>query len=185
MAKSAILRGRMAADVRIQGTDVDAAGLVERGRDGTLTVRTCISVFRRELLAPVLDDSGSQSARRGQRRDLRSDAAQRIHRKRERQRTLERSGRDAARPRRVSQTSSANSAAEPTGGIAGSAHDDGSGNLAVNATFRAGVSGFDAQASLSARNDDAQVRETLRHVGEPQADGSSKLVIHGQMFKLY
>jgi len=75
--------------------------------------------------------------------------------------------------------------AEPTGGIAGSAHDDGSGNLAVNATFRAGVSGFDAQASLSARNDDAQVRETLRHVGEPQADGSSKLVIHGQMFKLY
>ena len=54
MAKSAILRGRMAADVRIQGTDVDAAGLVERGRDGTLTVQDVHFRFPAELLAPVL-----------------------------------------------------------------------------------------------------------------------------------
>ena len=76
-------------------------------------------------------------------------------------------------------------AAAPGGGIAGHAKDDGTGNLAVDATFRAAVTGFDAEAILRARNDDPQVEETLRHVGEPQADGSSKLVVRGRMFKLY
>ena len=42
-----------------------------------------------------------------------------------------------------------------------------------------------ANALLSARNDDPQVQETLRHVGEPQPDGSSKIAIRGRMFKLY
>jgi general secretion pathway protein N len=184
MAKSGILRGRMAADVRIQGTDVDAAGLVERNRDGMFTVHDVHFRFPAEMFAPVLAipdldllgavsgvifeatlrngfiESASGNARW-------SDAGV--------------TGQAEARFADIL----ANFSAEPNGGITGSAHDDGSGNLAVNATFHAGMSGFDAQAILSARNDDPQVRETLRHVGEPQPDGSSKLVIRGQMFKLY
>jgi general secretion pathway protein N len=184
MAKSAILRGRMAADVRIQGTDVDAAGLVERGRDGTLTVNDVHFRFPAEMLAPVLaiPDLNLLGAISGVifEATLRNGFIE--------------SASGNARWSEAGVTGQAEARfadilsefrAEPSGGIAGSAHDDGSGNLAVNATFHAGVSGFDAQALLSARNGDAQVRETLRHVGEPQADGSSRLVIRGQMFKLY
>jgi hypothetical protein len=76
-------------------------------------------------------------------------------------------------------------AAQPNGGIAGTAHDDGTGNLAVNATFQAALDGFTATAVLRARNDDPDVQETLRHVGEPQPDGSSKVTVRGRMFKLY
>jgi hypothetical protein len=64
-------------------------------------------------------------------------------------------------------------------------HDDGTGNLAVNATFRAALDGFAADAVLRARNNDPEVQETLRHVGEPQPDGSSKVAIRGRMLKLY
>src|SRR5882757_3694458 len=39
MAKSALLHARMAADIRIQGADVDAAGIVERADAGTMTLR--------------------------------------------------------------------------------------------------------------------------------------------------
>ena len=39
MAKSALLRARLAADVRIQGADVDAAGIVQRENAGALTLR--------------------------------------------------------------------------------------------------------------------------------------------------
>ena len=76
-------------------------------------------------------------------------------------------------------------AAQPNGGIAGTAHDDGTGNLAVNATFQIALDGFSANAVLRARNNDPQVQDTLRHVGEPQPDGSSKLAIRGRMFRLY
>ena len=47
------------------------------------------------------------------------------------------------------------------------------------------LDGFAANAVLSARNGDPGVQETLRHIGEPQPDGSSKLAIRGRMFKLY
>ena len=184
MAKGAILRGRMAADVRIQGTDVDAAGLVERDRTGTLTVRDVHFRFPAQMLAPVIDipDLNLIGAISG----VISEATLRDG-------FLE----DATGNARWSEagvTGQAEArfadivgefAADPRGGIAGNAHDDGTGNLAVAATFHAAISGFEVQAILSARNDDAQVQETLRHVGEPQADGSSKLVIRGQMFKLY
>ncbi len=55
----------------------------------------------------------------------------------------------------------------------------------MNATFQAALDGFAADAVLSARNNDAEVQETLRHVGEPQPDGSSKVAIRGHLFKLY
>lgn len=184
MAKSAILRGRMAADVRIQGTDVDAAGLVDRNRAGALTVRDVHFRFPAQLLAPVLDipDLNLLGAVSG----VISEATLRDG--------FIETATGNARWSEAGVTGQAEArfadivgefAADPKGGIAGSAHDDGAGNLAVASTFHAGISGFEAQAILRARNEDPQVLETLRHVGEPQADGSSKLVIRGHMFKLY
>ncbi|MGH8172473.1 MAG: type II secretion system protein N [Rhodanobacteraceae bacterium] len=184
MAKSAMLRGHVSADMRIQGADVDAAGVVEREDAGTFTVRDVRFRFPAALLAPALDIpdlsllgtvSGvlaKASLRDGFLRSATGDA---------RWSEAGVTGQAEARFADVL----AEFAAQPDGSIAGTAHDDGSGNLAINATFRAAMDGFQAQALLSARNDDPQVLDTLRHVGEPQPDGSSKLVVTGRMFKLY
>jgi hypothetical protein len=40
------------------------------------------------------------------------------------------------------------------------------------------------EAPLAARNGDPQVLETLRHIGMPQPDGTSKVVVQGRMLKV-
>jgi hypothetical protein len=184
MTKSALLRGHVSADMRIQGTDVDAAGVVEREDAGTFTVRDVRFRFPAALMTPALDIpdlnllgtvSGvvaKATLRDGFLRTATGDA---------RWSEAGVTGQAEARFADVL----AEFTAQPDGSIAGTAHDDGTGNLAINATFRAAMDGFQAQAILSARNDDPQVLDTLRHVGEPQPDGSSKLVVNGRMFKLY
>lgn len=76
-------------------------------------------------------------------------------------------------------------ASQPDGSITGTVADDGRGNLEVNGQFKLATTGFDVEAFLAARNNDARVQEALRYVGQAQADGSSHLVIHGQLFKLF
>lgn len=184
MAKSALLRARVTADVRIQGADVDAAGIVERSQAGTFTVRDIRFRFPAQILAPVLDIPDlnllgviSGVVNEATLRDGFVESA---------------SGNARWSEAGVSGDADARFAdiladftAQPNGGIAGSAHDDGTGNLAVTGNFHAAANGFEADALLRARNGDPQVQETLRHVGEPQPDGSSKLVVRGRMFKLY
>lgn len=184
MSKGSLLRGNMAADVRIQGVDVDAAGLVERDRDGVLTLRDVRFRFPAEMLAPMLDMKdlvllgavsgvvATATVRNGLVEAATGNAR------------WSEAGVSGAADARIADILG-EFAAQPNGGIAGTAHDDGTGNLAVNATFQIALAGFTADAVLSARNDDPQVQETLRHVGEPQPDGSSKLAIRGRMFKLY
>lgn len=184
MAKAGLLFGRMAADVRIQGSDVDAAGVVERAGAGAITVRDVRFRFPAEMLAPVvgIPDLSLLGAVSG----VVSEA------------TLKdgflQSATGSGRWSEAGVTGAAEArfadilgefAAQPDGGIAGTAHDDGTGNLVVNGTFHASVAGFEGEALLRARNGDPQVIETLQHVGAPQPDGSSKLVIHGQMIRLY
>ena len=184
MAKSPLLQGRVAADVRIQGADVDAAGLVERDEPGALTLRDIRFRFPAHLLEPALDEPGvsllgviSGAVSEATLRDgflLNATGNARWS--------------DAGVNADVEAHFAdilADFAAQPNGGLAGSAHDDGTGNLAVTATFRAGIEGFEVDAVLRARNGDPQVQDTLRYVGVPQADGSSKLVVRGRLFKLY
>ena len=76
-------------------------------------------------------------------------------------------------------------ASQPDGSIAGTVHDEGKGNLAVNGTFQVRLGTFDVEVTLAARHDDPQVAETLRYVGQMQADGSSKLIVHGSMLKVF
>lgn len=70
------------------------------------------------------------------------------------------------------------------GTINGTVHDLG-GPLQVDGTFRVNAGSYDADATLRARDGNPQVYEALRYIGEPQADGSSHLVIHGQLFKIF
>jgi len=184
MAKSALLHARMAADIRIQGADVDAAGIVERTDADSLTLRDIRFRFPAQLLAPVLDVPNLNLL--GVISGVLGDATLRGGF------LVSASGNARWSEAGVSGDAQArfadilgDFAAQPNGGIAGTAHDDGTGNLAVTADFHAGATGFEVDALLSARNGDQQVLETLRHVGEPQPDGSSKLVVRGRMFKLY
>jgi hypothetical protein len=184
MSKGGLLRGSMIADVRIQGTDVDAAGLVERERSGALTLRDVRFRFPAEALAPMLDVKdlsllgvvSGVVATATVRNGLLESAAGNAR--------WSEAGVSGAADARFADIIG-EFASQPPGVIAGTAHDDGTGNLAVNATFQAALDGFTAQALLSARNNDPEVQETLRHVGEPQPDGSSKVAIRGRMFKLY
>jgi len=70
------------------------------------------------------------------------------------------------------------------GSIEGVVRDLG-GPLQLAGNFKVSAGSYDAQATLAARDGNAQVVEALRYIGEPQADGSSLLKIHGQLFKLF
>jgi general secretion pathway protein N len=70
----------------------------------------------------------------------------------------------------------------PDGSIGGSVRDLG-GPLQLNGTFTVKAGSYDAEAKLLARDGNPQVSDALRYIGEPQADGSSLLKIHGELFK--
>ncbi|HJU40423.1 MAG TPA: type II secretion system protein N [Tahibacter sp.] len=76
-------------------------------------------------------------------------------------------------------------ASAPDGSIAGTVKDDGTSSLVVDGQFVVRSGEFDATVRLGARADDAQLRDALRYIGEPQADGTSLLKIHGQLLKLF
>jgi hypothetical protein len=184
MAKGAVLRGRIAADVRIQGNDVDAAGTVERESSSDLTLHDLRFRFPAEMLAPLLGVPDLEL--RGAISGVVADA------------TL-RAGVPVAATgnARWSEAGVAGSAvahfadivgefaAQPDGSIAGTAHDDGSGHLSVDATFRAALTGYEIDARLAARDGDPDVQQALRGIGEPQPDGSTKIVLRGPMVRLY
>jgi general secretion pathway protein N len=183
MAKTAFLLGHATADVRIQGSDIDAAGTIERQAAGLITAHDVRFRFPAQLLAPMLDvpDIGLLGTVSG----IVTEATLRGG--------LLVGATGNARWSDAGVTGQVDArfadivgefAAQPGGGIAGTAHDDGSGHLAVSATFHAVAGGFDAKATLRARNGDEQVQDTLRHVGEPQPDGSSVLRIRGRLLKL-
>ncbi len=78
----------------------------------------------------------------------------------------------------------ANFSSDAAGVIHGTAHDLG-GPLQLDGTFNVGGGNFDVDAHLAARDGNAQVAEALRFIGQPDADGTSHLIIRGQLFKLF
>jgi general secretion pathway protein N len=182
--KRPLLGGQVVADLRIKGADVDAAGIVTRMGGGTITARDLRFRMPAELLAPVLALGDLKVL--GTVNGMISEA------------TLTGSVlRTASGNGRWSEAGVSGNvearfadilgdfASQPDGSIGGTVHDDGTGNLAVNGTFHTSFGAFDVQATLAARNDDPQVLDALHHIGELQADGTSKLLIHGQMLKVF
>jgi hypothetical protein len=180
--KSALLGLRLVADLRLRGVDIDVAGEVARHRDGSVHAHEVRFRFPAALLGPAIDvpdlslvgtvegvladadiEGGWMTGASGTARW--SDAGV--------------TGMAEARFADIL----AEFATQPDASIAGTVHDDG-GPLEVAGTFSVRATGFDAQATLRARDGDPHVLEALRHVGQPQADGSSLLVIHGRMFRL-
>lgn len=183
--KSPLLFGRLLADVRIKGADVDVAGVVSRGFGGDLEGQDIRFSLPAARLAPafgagtvqllgtisgVVDQATlAQAMLRGASGSARwSDAAA-----------------DTAASGLVRLPDIlAEFASQPDGSIAGRVHDDEKGDLAIDGSFSLHLGSIDATATLRARNDNAQLAESLRHIGEPQPDGSSELVISENKLRL-
>jgi len=72
-------------------------------------------------------------------------------------------------------------ATQADGSIAGTVTDSGGPLIMEGGRFSAGIGGVNAEATLRARDGDAAVLRALQHVGQPQADGSSRLEIRGKL----
>ncbi len=172
------------ADLRIRGADIDTSGLIERDSDGRIRAhdvrfRVPATLFSPALDVPSLKLLGTVT---GTFREitlfngLLADASGNAR--------WTDAGVSGSAEARFSDII-AEFASKPDGTVAGTIADDGKGNLEVNGSFSIAATGFQAEAFLAARNDDPRVQEALRYVGQPQADGSSHLLINGQLFKLF
>ncbi|MEO5623995.1 MAG: type II secretion system protein N [Dokdonella sp.] len=178
-----LLQRRVVADLRIKGADIDAAGMVMRDSDGTLSTRDLRFSVPAALLAPALDIGSLKLLGTVEGVVAHATLAQARLSDATGNARWSNAGVSGQAEARFSDIL-ADFASQPDGSIAGTAHDDGSGDLEINGTFNARLDAFDAQAILRARNGNQQVVETLRYVGQPQADGSVKLVVHGQLLKV-
>ena len=172
------------ADLRIRGADIDTSGLIERDSEGRIRAhdvrfRVPATLFSPALDVPSLKLLGTVT---GTFREitlfngLLADASGNAR--------WTDAGVSGSAEARFSDII-AEFASKPDGSIGGTIADDGKGNLEVNGSFSIAATGFQAEAFLAARNDDPRVQEALRYVGQPQADGSSHLLINGQLFKLF
>lgn len=184
VSKAPMLHGETVSDLHIQGTDIEAAGIVTRAFSGDISLRDVRFRFPASLVAPSLDIPalkllGTITGALNQARligGVLQDAT------------------GSARWSEAGVTGQAEArfsdilidfSSKPDGSITGVAKDDGQGNLEVNGLFDVSRDAFNAEVKLSARNGDPRVLDTLRYVGQQQADGSSILIVHGKLFQLF
>ena len=182
--KFPLITRRVHADLRIRGADIDTSGLIERDSDGRITAHDVRFRLPAAMMSPVLDVPSlsllgtitGTFAKITLHDGLVSDA----------------NGAARWTDAGVSGTAEARFSdilaeftSKPDGSVGGTVADDGKGNLEVSGNFTLATTGYQVEAFLAARNDDQRVQEALRYVGQPQPDGSSHLIISGQLFKLF
>ena len=177
------LHGAAVAHLSVSGGDIDASGEVERAFDGVIDARDVTLHAPARIAAPALDIPALQlvgviegTIAHVRLRDAWPEAASGSAR----WRNAAVAG--AAQAQLGDIEASFASAAD--GSISGNVHDLG-GPLQLSGTFKIAAGSYDADARLQSRDGNAQVNEALRYIGEMQADGSSHLLIHGQLFKLF
>jgi general secretion pathway protein N len=177
-----LLSRELIAHVDLNGGAVKATGIVDRGADGTISVRDATFQMPARMAAPALDIPAldllgeidgklTQAQLRGVWVDGASGSLRWNH--------AAVAGAAQAQFGDLEATFSS----APDGSIAGVVHDLG-GPLQVNGTFKVAAGSFDAEAKLAARDGNPQVMEALSYIGQLQADGTSLLLIHGGLFKL-
>lgn len=184
IGKVPLLLGSVRADLRIRGADIDTSGMLRRDRDGNLKAsdvrfRVPASLFSPALDLPSLRLLGAVSGTLTEVAMVDGVVARASGNAR-----WSDAGVSGSAEARFSDIL-ADFSSSPDGRISGTVADDGKGNLAVEGSFDIAATGFRAEAFLSARNDDPRVQESLRYIGEQQADGSSHLLIDGTLFKVF
>jgi len=178
-----LLQGEAAAHLILNGGQINASGDVTGTFDGAMQISAATIRAPAQFAAPALDIPALQ---------LLGDLEIVITQARLRQAWPE-SANGTAHWRNAAVTGAAQAqlgdleatfASAADGSINGTVHDLG-GPLQLSGTFVVNAGSYDAEAKLRARDGNAQVGEALRYIGEVQADGSSLLRIHGQLFKVF
>ena len=178
-----LLHGEAAAQLTLGGGSITAHGDVTSSLDGEAQVSNATLRAPAQYAAPALDIPALQLLG-----DLEIDVAQARLRQ-----AWPQSANGTAHWRNAAVAGAAQAqlgeleatfASAADGSINGTVHDLG-GPLQLSGTFVVNAGSYDAQATLRARDGNAQVSEALRYIGEMQADGSSLLRIHGQLFKVF
>lgn len=182
--EAAPLLGReVMAHVSLAGAQLNASGIVDRVADGTISVRDASFRVPASMAAPALDIPALQLL--GTIDGKLAEARLKGVWVQQASGTLRWNDAAVAGAAQAQLgTLEATFSSAPDGSIAGVARDLG-GPLQLNGTFKVNAGSFDADATLAARDGNPQVLEALRYIGEAQADGSSHLIIHGQLFKLF
>lgn len=168
---SVLLRGRLDADLAIQGQALDGSGRFVAGRGGNLRiegakVRLSAARLDRLLDVPALTLVGTVDLAIGE-----LELRDRVPVALEGQAVWRDAGVNGAE-QAVFGTLGAEFAALPGGGFGGTLSDQGDGPLEANGSFRTTLMGFEARATLRARDGHPQVQRALQHIGQMQPDGS-------------
>lgn len=175
---------RVVANASLGGGPISASGDATRDADGSVLVQNVKFAFPAEMAAPALDIPALKLLGRidGELAEGRIVGGWIA------------GARGSARWREAGVVGEAEArfgdvlaefASTADGSIAGTVKDDGTSSLVVDGQFVVRSGEFDATVRLGARAEDAQLREALRYIGEPQGDGTSLLKIHGQLLKLF
>jgi general secretion pathway protein N len=178
-----LLSREVMAHIRFGNSDVNASGIVDRTADGLISIRGATFRFPANMAAPALDIPALQLL--GSVDGTLSEAHLRGFWVSEAAGTLHWNGAAVAGAAQAQFGDlEATFSSAPDGSISGVAHDLG-GPLQLNGTFKVSAGNFEADANLAARDGNPQVIEALHYIGEPAADGTSHLIIRGQLFKLF
>lgn len=173
-----LLRGQIDADLALQGQALDGTGRVVAARDGSVRiagakVRFPAARMDRLLDVPALTLVGNVDLVIED-LELRGRVPVAL--------TGQATWRDAGvsgGEQATFGTLQARFGALDGGGFGGTLGDQGDGPLALDGSFRTTLMGFEARATLRARDDDPQVQRALRHIGQMQPDGSVVYEVKG------
>lgn len=173
----ALLSGAVDADVTLDGPAYTGKGRVSRARDGAIRLTDVDASFPASRLEPVLDVPALNLLGRV---EVRLDTLQ-----------LQNSVPSALKGSATWRNAAVSGADQasfgtlgavfgplPGGGFGGTVTDEG-GPLAVKGEFKTTLLGYEAHATLRPRDDNPQVTRALRHIGQPQEDGSVAFHVSG------
>lgn len=172
----ALLAGRLDVDFALDGANYSGKGRASRARDGAMRLTDVDASFPASRLEPVLDVPALNLLGRV---EVRLDALQ-----------LQNNVPTALQGRatwRDAAVSGADQASFGTivadfgpqaGGFGGNVKDEG-GPLEVKGEFKTTLLGYEARATLRPRDGNPQVTRALRHIGQPQEDGSVEFHVSG------
>ncbi len=181
--KRPLLVGDIVADVRIKGGEIDIAGLMTRHDDGSVSAEDLRFSVPASMFEPMFDGAGVHLL--GTVSGVLEGATLWTASVSNATGNARWSGAGVTGTVEARFTDMLTEfASQPDGSVAGTLRDDGQGNLAIDGRYSLRVPMISGEATLSARNGDPQVLETLQHVGMPQPDGTSKVVVQGRMLKV-
>jgi hypothetical protein len=181
--KQPLLHGEFVTDIRIKGAEVDIAGLLTRRSDGAVVAEGLRFSLPAARLEPMFENGNVKLL--GTISGVLDNATWWTASLSDAKGTARWSGAGVTGDVDARFTDVLTEfASQPDGSLAGTVRDDGQGNVALDGRYTMHLPNVDGEVNLTARNGDAQAAEMLRHIGEPQADGSTRVVVHGRALRV-